>query len=213
MINPSTLALGAGLLLLTGCASHEQLAKPAQPSELQMLEAHLTGSFSSEQQSIDDEEFFHIVLHMVPIWVDRNDGPWLYVEQAVAEASERPYRQRVYKLEQREGALLVSRVFTFPDPMAHSGAWESDAPLASLSPDDLEERDGCAIFLTWDGDSFVGSTDANNCKSTLRGASYATSEVDLHSDRLITWDRGFDQSGEQVWGAVKGGYIFDRISD
>jgi hypothetical protein len=26
--------------------------------------------------------------------------------------------------------------------------------------------------------------------------------------KIVSWDRGFDASGAQVWGAEKGGYIF-----
>jgi hypothetical protein len=57
---------------------------------------------------------------------------------------------------------------------------------------------------------FVGSTGATSCGSDLRGAKYATSEVTLSKKQLISWDRGFDSNGVQVWGAKKGGYIFDK---
>jgi hypothetical protein len=42
----------------------------------------------------------------------------------------------------------------------------------------------------------------------LKGASYATSEVVIYSDKLISWDRGWNDEGKQVWGAQKGGYVF-----
>jgi CpeT protein len=48
----------------------------------------------------------------------------------------------------------------------------------------------------------------NNCPSNLRGATYATSEVVVQHDKMISWDRGFDSRDKQVWGAEKGGYIF-----
>jgi hypothetical protein len=28
---------------------------------------------------------------------------------------------------------------------------------------------------------------------------------------MTSWDRGYDAQGSQVWGAVEGGYIFDKI--
>ena len=40
---------------------------------------------------------------------------------------------------------------------------------------------------------------------------YATSEVTVSSDRIASWDRGYDQAGSQVWGAEKAAYVFDRI--
>lgn len=30
---------------------------------------------------------------------------------------------------------------------------------------------------------------------------------------IESWDQGFDAEGEQVWGAVKAGYQFDRLPE
>lgn len=177
------------------------------------FEKHLTGSFSSLTQSEMDNEFYDIVLHMVPIWEGRIDGPWLYVEQAVAGSADAPYRQRVYHLRQTGENEFVSAVYSFENPEQFAGAYMDATPLAELSPSDLSIRQGCDIAVSWDAAerAFMGSTNGRDCESSLRGAAYATSEVYLHHDRLITWDRGYDNAGMQVWGAVKGGYVFDRI--
>jgi len=58
---------------------------------------------------------------------------------------------------------------------------------------------------------FEGSTVGKGCASELRGASYATSEVRITPEQLLSWDRGFDAQGKQVWGATKGGYVFKKI--
>jgi len=52
----------------------------------------------------------------------------------------------------------------------------------------------------------------DNCKSTLRGATYATSSVSVHADKIMSWDQGYDSSGNQVWGATAGGYVFVKLS-
>lgn len=57
-------------------------------------------------------------------------------------------------------------------------------------------------------DTFVGSTVGTDCSSRLRGSSYATSEVVIEPDRLMSWDRGYDDQDQQVWGATEGGYVF-----
>jgi len=64
-----------------------------------------------------------------------------------------------------------------------------------------------AAFLRY----FEGSTVGEGCGSSLRGAAYATSEVELWPTYLRTWDRGFDARGEQVWGATEGPYVFERV--
>jgi len=67
------------------------------------------------------------------------------------------------------------------------------------------------VNLFWRGDGYyTGSTVGKLCESNLRGAAYATSEVTVKSDRIISWDRGFDNEDNQVWGAEKGGYVFLR---
>ena len=57
---------------------------------------------------------------------------------------------------------------------------------------------------------FTGSTQGKSCNSELRGATYATSEVIIGNGFIESWDRGFNEKDEQVWGAEKGGYIFER---
>lgn len=181
--------------------------------DLEILTSWMTGSFSSAVQAAEDPDFFDVSLHMATIWRDREDGHWLYVEQAMRDYPDRPYRQRVYCLRELARDLFESRVFTLPDPTAVVGSWRDEDPLAELGPDDLELREGCSILMRRRGETFVGSTLATLCGSSLRGASYATSEVVVTPDGIVSWDRGFSADGLQVWGSSKGGYVFDRIVD
>ncbi|WP_337872991.1 CpcT/CpeT family chromophore lyase, partial [Ignavibacterium sp.] len=57
-------------------------------SDLDLLVSWMTGSFNSEEQSKNDSDYYNISLEMHRIWENRNDGYWLYVEQAVAAAKE-----------------------------------------------------------------------------------------------------------------------------
>lgn len=47
-------------------------------------------SLNSGEQARADSSYFDIRLVMEPIWEDRTDGRWLYVEQAVAGHEVRP---------------------------------------------------------------------------------------------------------------------------
>ncbi|MCC5822153.1 MAG: chromophore lyase CpcT/CpeT [Phycisphaerales bacterium] len=201
-------------LVLASCAGPAWRADGAPTQDrLLSLRSFMTGSFSSAAQAARDQAYYDIVLHTTPMWTWRDDGPWLYVEQALAETTDRPYRQRVYKLERTDDGRFWSRVFVLPDPERHAGAWRSGSPLSELTPGDLEERVGCAVTLRWDeqAGAFVGSTTGTGCPSDLSGAAYATSQIVLRPDGMSTWDRGFDATGQQVWGATAGGYQFDRI--
>ena len=179
--------------------------------DVEVLVDYMVGSFSSEEQAEKDSNYFNIELEMVQLWKDRADGPWLYIEQAVAESKDKPYRQRVYQLKKRNDGKIESLVYTIPDPLRFAGDYKNEFPLLRLAPDSLILKEGCEVILYQaDNGYFEGSTVDKNCGSDLRGASYATSEVMIDKDKMISWDRGFDESGNQVWGATEGGYIFKK---
>ena len=188
-------------------------AGPALADDLNDLVEMMCGSFSSaDQAAADPDNFWDIRLEMVPIWTDRTDpseGHWMYVEQAAASSLDKPYRQRVYHVTQVEENLFESAVYTLPYPEVAIGAWKLDDPLAQWGPDDLEVRVGCSVFLARQEDgSYQGSTRDKECTSTLGDATYATSEIVIRADRIVSWDRGFNDQDKHVWGAEKSGYVF-----
>ena len=179
--------------------------------DVKKLAEMMAGEFSSEGQSKTDAAFFHIKLRMKPIWAEKKDGRWLYVEQAASETEDKPYRQRVYHVYRQDETTIVSKVYEIKDAANYILGWKDEAKLKALSSDSLIDRQGCAIYLKKNADgTFAGSTPGKECLSTLRGASHATSEVTIFADKLVSWDRGWDKDGKQVWGAVKGGYIFKK---
>ena len=196
------------LLAPPGCRA---VPEGAAPPRAAILARWMTGSFSSAAQAAAHPgEFSDIRLFTVPIWADRPDGPWLYVEQAAADSLERPYRQRVYHLvDTPEGPR--SDVYELPgDPLLLAGAWRDPDAFDALDPAQLSAREGCSIHLTAAGGRFEGSTRGTGCSSTLAGAAYATSEVTVRPDALTSWDRGLDAEGRQVWGATRGPYVFAK---
>jgi hypothetical protein len=185
------------------------------------LISYMSGSFSSEAQSKVDSNFYDIRLHMTPIQMNNEIGVWFYVEQAMATMQDKPYRQRLYQVVEIGLGNYESRVYEFENPLQYAGAWKDISKLDSLTFEKLTLREGCSIALQYeysivDGISinkFVGATGATTCSSSLRGASYATSEVVISWDKLVSWDRGWDATGKQVWGAVTAGYVFDKVTD
>ena len=174
----------------------------------------LAGHYSSGAQAAEDPTFFDVRLHIVPIWSDRTDGPWLYVEQAMANAQDKPYRQRVYRIMPIPGGRAESAIFELPgNPLQWAGAWRDPSRFNALDPAILVARPGCAVALGYEGPGVLkGSTNGSDCGSALRGASYATSEVTLTATELTSWDRGYDSAGAQVWGSTKGPYRFVKES-
>ncbi|MFD2164760.1 chromophore lyase CpcT/CpeT [Thalassotalea euphylliae] len=200
-------ALFVSLAMLSPIASHA--------TDLETLADWMTGSFNSKAQSVTNEKFYNINLEMTQIWPGSESVIWLYVEQAVATDIDKPYRQRVYKLEKVAAGQFLSTVYAMPDPDKVVGAWQKTEKLAGLTPEALLLREGCHINISLDdkGVAFVGSTDQKLCSSKLRGATYATSHVDIQSDVLTSWDQGFDSDDKQVWGAIEGPYVFDKVKN
>ena len=180
--------------------------------DLKILGERMSGMFSSEGQAAADTNFFNIRLVMKPIWTERKDGKWIYVEQASAKKLEKPYRQRVYHVYKQDKKTIISQVYEINSPLRFAGDWEKLKPLQGLTPDSLISREGCAIHLHKNKDGlFYGSTPGKECLSSLKGSAYATSEVEIFDDRILSWDRGFDAADKQIWGSEKGSYIFVKI--
>jgi hypothetical protein len=193
------------LVIISGCQS----AKVAKQNELQQLMNFMQGTYSSEKQSIEDKEYFNISLRMTPIW--KSKGHYLYVEQAMFEKQDSPYRVRIYKVSQRNDEF-ISEIFTFKNEKEWIGKWKTPEAFDNLAESDIELKPGCEVILKKQADgTFIGQTGEKTCPSELRGASYASSKVTVTPTQILSWDQGFDKDGKQVWGAVKGGYIFDKI--
>jgi len=209
---PGLLAVVAGCGAGMGEKFYDYQTPEPPDMDVLMLSQCLIGSFSSEAQAATDPEYHHITLETVRIWPLRDDGVWLYVEQAAAESRDKPYRQRVYHLTRMNEVIFSSEIYLLPDDEAMVGAWNDPARFDELSPEDLAVKEGCAVELErineW---TFAGATREGDCPSELHGASYATSEVSITPSWIESWDRGYDEEGTQVWGATKGAYRFIKL--
>ena len=185
-------------------------SRAAALSQMEVLKAFMTGSFDSGNQAAKDSAFYNISLHMYPVWPNKK-GNWLYVEQAVTANQAKPYRQRFYQLEQVTTDEFISRVYTIDQPEKFIGKWQRPSFFNYHDESILTEKIGCEVYLTRQPDGrFTGGTQGKNCSSKLRGATYATSKVEITVSGIESWDQGFNEKDEQVWGAEKGGYYFKK---
>ncbi len=198
------LVLGA-MISIVSCGGTKKVITP--DADLSLCASMLIGEYNSESQSKLDSEFLNISMTMTKIWNSRTDGYWIYVEQSLMNKSDKPYRQRIYQLV-KQGDQIISKIYQFNDPLKYVGAHRDSSILAQLTFDKLTTKDGCDVILKRVEDRFEGGTKGNNCLSSLKGATYTSSEIILTANSMKTWDRGFDESGSQVWGSEKGPYIF-----
>ncbi|TKB49897.1 hypothetical protein FCL40_07020 [Ferrimonas sediminicola] len=191
------------LLALAPCVHGEEATE--------RLASWMSGNYSSASQSRELHNYFNLNLHIVPIWPERRDGPWLYTEHASVKRPERPFRQRVLRLQPAPTGVLL-HLYELPDPRRFAGAWRVKIPLNGLTPSDLLPRPGCNLLLTYDGQTqgYSGRTDAGSCANRMYGASYAQTDLEIYADRIIRWTKGYDDQGRQLWGAALGGYRFEK---
>lgn len=178
-----------------------------QTAGLKKLAKAMKGIYDNSNQAALDTNFFAISLKITPIWKNNSNGYWFYVEQAVSTMQNKPYRQRVYHLTEPTKGKFESAVYTLNNPLRFAGKVNE---VEKLTPDSLIAREGCSVFLQFDkmNKVFKGSTENNKCTSDLKGASYATSEVSIFKNKLISLDRGYDLTNKQVWGSTIGPYVF-----
>jgi len=197
-------------IFFIGCSSvHNQTIASKDPA-LQEFSRMLIGEFSSKEQSLQDTTYLNIHLSMSRIWEEDKSAIWLYVEQAMDAKREKPYRQRVYKLNHPGKDIFTSDIYTIKNQERFIGLQNDATKRTMLTPDIIELKDGCTVTMNKSIGIYIGGTDADKCPSDLRGASYATTKIILKENILESWDQGFDKNGIQVWGATKGGYIFVR---
>jgi len=192
---------------MVSCSKKTSITSEDKLSSLQDM---MTGSYDSSLQAESDSTYYNISLHMYPIWKDRRDGKYLYIEQALASMQDKPYRQRVYKLEDLGDGRVVSHVYKLKNDSLFIGMWKTPQEFNKYGVSLLDIREGCEVVMSPVEGGYTGSTVDDNCKSTLRGASYATSKVSMSASKITSWDQGFDDKGTQVWGAVAGPYVFDK---
>ncbi|GAB5565670.1 MAG: chromophore lyase CpcT/CpeT [Winogradskyella sp.] len=194
--------------ILLGCKSVKTNSK--EDRQLEELFSLMQGSFNSEKQAKADSTYYNISLHMYPIWKDK--GHFLYVEQALNSMQNRPYRQRIYEVTRTSDGNFSSAVYKLNVDSLWIGKWETPKDFDAISLEDIALKEGCEVVLKRLGDKhFKGKTGDDTCISTMRGASYARSEVEITENKVISWDRGFDADGNYVWGAEFGPYIFDKL--
>ncbi len=186
-------------------------AMPAEGLAVRKLAQLLEGRFDTAAQAASDRRYFDVTLSICPVSIPSIAARALYVEQSIRGSA--PYRQRLYVL--GSGAnpetTATSRVFEFNEPSSVVGLCDR-GEAQTFAAEDVVEREGCTVTLQLSGERFTGRTDGRLCLSSLMGATYATTELTLDARTLESWDRGYDATGRQVWGATAGAYRFERRS-
>ena len=203
----------APAFLSTGCGIETSSTAPLPriPAEVDRLAGWMTGSFDNTAQAAREPSLPRLSLHACRIWPDRTDGRWIYAEQSLLADPERPQRQQIRRLRIDGLGHLVSEVFAFRSgEKPPAGAWRNPETLDRIDPFLLLPLEGCTVHFTFDADCFRGETSGVGCEDARSGATYQTTELRVENQRISSWDRGYDETGDQVWGSKSGPFLFDR---
>ena len=169
----------------------------------------LPGGYSTSQQAAKDNYFLDLQLHIVHIdnKADSN-GYWFYLETAFTSDSLHPYKQQVYHLLPYQLGMVKLLEYSIPNKEKYVTAWLKPAILNNIINDSLELKNNCAIVIKKLDNIFVGSTTGEGCLSTLRGAVFEATEIEISKKEFYIWNRGYNHKKEQVWGTKDSGYSF-----
>jgi len=175
LLHIAVMALIAAML---GCSSApeqnnggaDQASRRAMVAELGQ---RLVGTFSSRAQaerSTDGAPSQRLVVS--PLWPERTDGPWLYLEQAPLRRLQTPVRQWVLHLVAASDTDVRAEFYDLPgDPLGYAGGFARPSAFAQLQPHRLiprSERDLLLARAT--GGDWTGATQGNGRTGADLGA-------------------------------------------
>jgi hypothetical protein len=178
---------------------------------LRDLAESMTGRFSSATQAASDTNFANVNLAITQIWPGRTDGYWMYVEQALAATPEKPYRQRIYHLQELK-AVFTSDIYELPNEAAAVGQYRHPEFFDNLDPSSVTLMNGCTVYLTPKDGVFSGSTLHATCQYGDKGE-FINASATIYKNKLESLDQGFNKDGVQIWGSEKGAYVFDKVEN
>lgn len=137
--------------------------------ELSRLRDMLTGEFRSggEVQLKQGKDI--VLLKSKPIWHDRTDGYWVYVEQFPLSDDKNPVVQTVLHFYRSGNQAIVCQPYELKEPSQYAGATNQQSILRKISYTDLKKGELCGIdFQKQAGDGFIGKTTEAYCNDMIK---------------------------------------------
>ncbi|MGI0487018.1 chromophore lyase CpcT/CpeT [Pantanalinema rosaneae CENA516] len=180
------------------------------------IAARLEGVMTTSAQATKNPKAPHVQMTTCRIQVvdapsdKTNSTIFLYQEQALAQKLTQPYRQRFLQVAPApDRQQIESRSFKPEQPSDWVGLCNKPLSERRLTLKQLGTPI-CSVFLQPSQQDYIGSTPDQGCPTNVRGAVKITNQIMLYPDGMDTWDRGFDASGKQVWGAEGESYQYRK---
>jgi hypothetical protein len=190
-------------------------------SQLMTLGNYLAGEFDNKEQSLAEPAWFvHLHLWHVPVALFTTDSITIFAEQANIVDLDKPYRQRIIRLRQMDGATptFQAQYYALNNFSSLVGAGKNPSRLKNLTPEDLELLPGCVLLvevkeLPNNQLEFMGTPVPDRvCSFSYNGNIVQVSlGFEVTQTALKTYDKGIDsETGRATWGAILGPYHYQK---
>uniref|UniRef100_A0A2N9FNL2 Chromophore lyase CRL, chloroplastic n=1 Tax=Fagus sylvatica TaxID=28930 RepID=A0A2N9FNL2_FAGSY len=211
------------LLLIGGALLLKRLTKSTTRwDHTRLVTQSLIGQkYSRDQASRDPDNYFNIRMLTCPAAEMVDGSNVLYFEQAFWRTPQKPFRQRFYMVKPCPKELRcdvelssyairdVEEYRNFCDrpkdqrPLPEEVLGDIGEHLATIYLNRCERGKRCL---------YEGSTPPGGFPNSWNGATHCTSELAIvKNNEIHTWDRGYDDDGNQVWGVKEGPYEFKSV--
>lgn len=193
-------------LLIASC--HE---KKHYDSEIENFIVAISGTFSSEAQSKIELGYNDLTLVNISIWKDK-PGYWLYSENFLSKQYSNVILQRIINIERIDSTTIKTTQYNINKPDAYKNAWKDVKLFDNLDVNELTQKTGCEIFyIKKTSTIYQGQSKPKTCLSKLDNVSFIMTNIVLSEDKISVWVKGYNESGKQIWGKIKGPYQYVRL--
>lgn len=182
----------------------------------------IEGRFSSYPQTLIDTTKSDVLIRTK--WIEKLDEYDIFYTQQ-GEYYDNifyPYRQRIYKTK-NEGTHILLEINTIDIPYTIlQDTPKGEHPTFTLDTTQIKSelfqpKQGCDIKIikVYQKDNtpiLYGSTNQNDCVASFNGSTYTQVEFLILPIGLISWERGYNENDEQVWGPEQSPYLFMKVS-
>ncbi|KAL6175135.1 hypothetical protein ACLB2K_051778 [Fragaria x ananassa] len=174
--------------------------------------------FSKDQAARDPDHYFNIRFSSCPAAEMVDGSKVLYFEQAFWRSPQKPFRQRFYMVKPCPKELKCDvevSSYAIRDAEEYKNFCDrskDQRPLPEEVIGDIAEHLTTVHLKRCERGKrclYEGSTPPASFPNLWNGASYCTSELAiLKNNEIHSWDRGYNDEGNEVWGPKEGPYEF-----
>jgi hypothetical protein len=178
------------------------------------LAQYLAGEFDNRDQAIADPAWFvHLKMWQRPVPLFSEDSITIFAEQANVLQLERPYRQRLLRLQDRQEQIHI-QYYSFSQPDRYRGAGANPAQFQDLTIAEVELLPRCVLSVARPegSDRFCSSPlpDTQCCFAYAGEIRQVSLGFEVDSQQFLSYDKGIDAEGKALWGAIMGPYRYTK---